>query len=309
MAKYRQLHTQFWSDGFVLDLTPEEKYFYLYLMSNSKTSQCGVYELPIRIIEMETGYNRETVIKLLKRFEEYKKIKYCTETKEIMIFNWSKYNSPNNANAIKCVNKEIKNIKNKDFIKLLYIKYYDLHLDIKKIFEGVFVFTDKAEPLKGGSTSVTENIDITKDEEVTLENENIINDAESEEIVIDKKIEDSNTCKFEDVITFFKKNICKPKQYECKKLKEWSDNIDYDVIIMAITEATKYNAKNIKYIENVLYSWEEKGLKTKEDVEVYKKGWKGNKKYNSTGKDRWDMIEQRQYDFKELERKLLGWED
>ena len=32
MAKYRQLHTDFWNDGFVLDLTPEEKYFYIYLM-------------------------------------------------------------------------------------------------------------------------------------------------------------------------------------------------------------------------------------------------------------------------------------
>ena len=32
MAKYRQLYTEFWSDSFVLELTPEEKYFYLYLM-------------------------------------------------------------------------------------------------------------------------------------------------------------------------------------------------------------------------------------------------------------------------------------
>ncbi|WP_276329824.1 hypothetical protein [Clostridium sporogenes] len=42
-------------------------------MSNTKTSQCGVYELPLRVIEMETGYNRETVIKLIKRFIDYKK--------------------------------------------------------------------------------------------------------------------------------------------------------------------------------------------------------------------------------------------
>ncbi|MCS4454582.1 hypothetical protein JTT00_05850 [Clostridium botulinum] len=82
MAKYRQLHTQFWSDGFVLDLTPEEKYFYLYLMSNTKTSQCGVYELPLRVIEMETGYNRETVIKLIKRFIDYKKLNMMKKLKK-----------------------------------------------------------------------------------------------------------------------------------------------------------------------------------------------------------------------------------
>ncbi len=58
MAKYRQLYTEFWSDSFVLELTPEEKYFYLYLISNCKTTQCGIYEISKRIIETETGYNR-----------------------------------------------------------------------------------------------------------------------------------------------------------------------------------------------------------------------------------------------------------
>jgi hypothetical protein len=65
VAIYRQVHVDFWQDGFVLDLTPEEKYFFLYLMTNSKTTQSGIYELPKRIIETETGYNRETVEKLL----------------------------------------------------------------------------------------------------------------------------------------------------------------------------------------------------------------------------------------------------
>ena len=50
MAVYRNVHIEFWQDGFILDLTPEEKYFYIYLMTNSKTSQCGIYELPKRII-------------------------------------------------------------------------------------------------------------------------------------------------------------------------------------------------------------------------------------------------------------------
>lgn len=50
-------------------------------MTNSKTTQCGVYELPRRIIEIETGYNRETVEKLLDRFEDYKKIVYDKSSK------------------------------------------------------------------------------------------------------------------------------------------------------------------------------------------------------------------------------------
>ncbi|MCS4465410.1 hypothetical protein JTT01_21705 [Clostridium botulinum] len=51
-------------------------------MSNTKTSQCGVYELPLRVIEMETGYNRETVIKLIKRFIDYKKLNMMKKLKK-----------------------------------------------------------------------------------------------------------------------------------------------------------------------------------------------------------------------------------
>ena len=117
MAAYRHIHIDYWQDSFVLDLTPEEKYFYIYLMTNSKTTQCGVYSLHNRIIETETGYNRETVEKLIQRFIEYKKIYYCEETKEIYLVNWIK--------------KEIENIKNKEFVKLLYKSFEELGYNIE----------------------------------------------------------------------------------------------------------------------------------------------------------------------------------
>lgn len=115
MAKYRQVHVEFWQDGFVLDLTPEEKYFYLYLMTNSKTSQCGIYELPKRIIETETGYNRETVDKLLQRFIDYDKIAYSDKTKEIMIKKWITYNFINSPKVISCIKKELEKVKDGGF--------------------------------------------------------------------------------------------------------------------------------------------------------------------------------------------------
>ena len=81
MAVYRQVYITFWQDEFILELTPEEKYFYLYLMTNSKTSQCGIYQLPIKVMEMELGYNRDTIIKLIEIFEHYGKIAYDESTK------------------------------------------------------------------------------------------------------------------------------------------------------------------------------------------------------------------------------------
>ncbi|MBU5299394.1 DnaD domain protein [Clostridium sporogenes] len=159
MAKYRQLYTEFWKDGFVVELEPEEKYFYLYLLTNANTSQCGIYELPKKIIENETGYNRETVDNLIKKFEEYKKIIYSEETKEIIILNWFKYNEPNNINAIKCVNKELKKIKNRNFVKKLYFQYSKSGLEVDKLFyeiEDSFI-EDKNNKVKDIYISITDH--------------------------------------------------------------------------------------------------------------------------------------------------------
>lgn len=126
MAKFRQVHTTFWDDAFVLDLTPEEKYFYLYLMTNDKTTQCGIYELPKRVIEMHTGYNRETVDKLLERFTDYGKITYNEPTKELMLINWAKYNFINSPKVKKCIEKELEQVKHQGFVKQYLHSYQSM---------------------------------------------------------------------------------------------------------------------------------------------------------------------------------------
>jgi uncharacterized phage protein (TIGR02220 family) len=138
MAKYRQVHTTFWDDAFVLDLTPEEKYFYLYLMTNDKTTQCGIYELPKRVIEMHTGYNRETVNKLLERFEDYEKITYNEATKEVMLSNWVKYNLINSPKVMQCIDKELKTVKNQGFVQEFIdsCKRYGYRIDTLSIDYG-----------------------------------------------------------------------------------------------------------------------------------------------------------------------------
>ena len=119
MAVYRQIHISYWQDNFILKLTPEEKFFYLYLLTNSKTKQCGIYELPVKIIEIETGYNRETVLKLIQRFIDHKKIAYDWENEEIFILNWIKHNPfDNNKNVRKCVENELREVHNRAMIPL-----------------------------------------------------------------------------------------------------------------------------------------------------------------------------------------------
>ncbi|WP_054704650.1 conserved phage C-terminal domain-containing protein [Bacillus sp. JCM 19041] len=120
MAKYRNVHIDFWQDGFVLDLTPEEKYFYLYLMTNSKTTQCGIYELPYRIMETETGYTRETVEKYIDRFEEYGKVSYNKATKEVILLNWVKFNFINSPKVLSRIRKELEAVKYQPFVEVYF---------------------------------------------------------------------------------------------------------------------------------------------------------------------------------------------
>ncbi|WP_406541629.1 DnaD domain-containing protein [Clostridium ljungdahlii] len=77
----------------------------------------------------------------------------------------------------------------------------------------------------------------------------------------------------------------------------WSGVIDCDVIILAVEEALKYNVRNINYVDRILQSWSKKGLKTANDVKRYKSIWESR---NTEHREKY-----RQYDFKELERKLL----
>lgn len=133
MAIYRQIHTSFWQDDFVLGLTPEEKYFYLYLLTNSKTKQCGIYEISKKVMVLETGYNLETVDKLVGKFVKYKKILYDPKTKEICLMNWKKYNPDRSPKIKKCVDKELLSVKNREFVKI----YDDFNDTLSRKREGV----------------------------------------------------------------------------------------------------------------------------------------------------------------------------
>lgn len=117
MAIFRKVHVQFWSDVFVQSLTPEQRYFFLYLLTNERTKQCGIYETTTRQISYDTGYNIETVLKLIDFFTAAKKIRFSGETNEIAIKNWEKYNGSRSPDVKSLVNKEVKSIKNKKLIE------------------------------------------------------------------------------------------------------------------------------------------------------------------------------------------------
>ncbi|MBK5240780.1 DnaD domain-containing protein [Clostridium sp.] len=295
MAKYRQLYTEFWSDSFVLELTPEEKYFYLYLISNPKSTQSGIYEISQITIETDCGYNRETVEKLIQRFCDYKKILYCDETKELMVINWIKYNVPRSINTVKCIQKELLKVKNKAFVKVLFNKCQEIGLDVDKIFEN-FKFKDSSE-------NILKNTNIKKSEGACK----VL--VSKREEVISKKEEVINKKEIEEVIKIFEENVPAITSLDYEKILEFTNHVPSEVIIMAIEEAVKYDARTIKYISKILSSWISLGITTCDEVKAYQKKWVSKNTSNHTQnvkKGSFCDYEQRTYDFDDLEKKLLG---
>jgi hypothetical protein len=91
VSSLNSINVSIWQEGFVLGLTPEEKFFYLYLLTNPHRDSCGCYKLPLKTIEHETSFDRDTVLKLLYQFEEYGKIRYDMQTWEILLINWERH--------------------------------------------------------------------------------------------------------------------------------------------------------------------------------------------------------------------------
>lgn len=120
MAKFRNVSVKFWSDPFVETLTPEKRYFFLYLITNEHTTQCGIYEISFRSMAFETGYNTETIEKLVQFFEKAGKIKYSKKTNELAIKNFVKHNPQGSPKVKAFVDKEIKNIKDQSLIAYIY---------------------------------------------------------------------------------------------------------------------------------------------------------------------------------------------
>lgn len=119
MALYRYVQTTFWTDPFVENLTREEKLLYIYLLTNSRTKQCGVYEISIKAIAFELDYGKNDYDKirtLIEKLSIANKIKYNEKENEMLIVNWLKHNNYDNPKVKTCIMKELNQVKTQDYV-------------------------------------------------------------------------------------------------------------------------------------------------------------------------------------------------
>lgn len=111
MEVFTKVERGYWQDEFILELTPEQKFFYLYLMTNNKVNTLGAYVFPLTMSTVELGYNKETVLKLLDHFAQVGKIIWDETTKEVFLLNWPKRNWNKKTATLRALKKDFSALK------------------------------------------------------------------------------------------------------------------------------------------------------------------------------------------------------
>lgn len=180
MAKFRQIQTNFWSNPYIQEeMTAEDKYFYLYLMTNEFTTQIGIYPITKKQIAFDLGYSMESVEALLQRFETYHKlIKYDTETREIILLKWAEDNLNVGGKPVQdLIAKEISQVKNKDFLFLMYENCPDNSL--KTFIASLLQQIKKDSNINASYDTSDDSYDVSCDDAGAITNkEEIINNKE-----------------------------------------------------------------------------------------------------------------------------------
>lgn len=249
MAKFRMVHTEFWDDPKVVEeMTPEDKYFFLYLLTNSNTTQIGIYQITKKQMSFDTGHSIETVNALLERFVKYhQNIVYNPETREIAIKNWGKYNFNRGGKPVlDCVNSELKSVKDLSLIPIV-----GRHIEkpeIKKIYESYY------------DTPTIRGQEKEKEEEKEKEKQQEKEKAPASAVCPSKFFEENGF----GVIG----------GYIAEKIIQWCEDLSDELVVEAMKIAVESGAKNWRYVEKILINWSYQKIKTVEEANALRLAFK-----------------------------------
>ncbi|WP_161877692.1 DnaD domain protein [Alkalibacterium sp. MB6] len=204
----RIVDTTFWTDMSVIDnYSVEDKYFSLYLMTNGKTTQVGIYSLPKKVISFETGFTSDVIQVLIDRFSKnYGKIIYSEDTQEVTVLQSLQYTILKGGKPVSdLLERELAHIKDSSLIASTYEEmksFWELSKrsfdkTIKQLFENELINRGLMKP-QNDNESIND-IEKEKENEIKNEKENDIyiysnnvnhNDNDNEESGATNRIQD-----------------------------------------------------------------------------------------------------------------------
>lgn len=127
MAEYRTIKMSFWNDPYIEELEPKAKLLFLYLFTNSYTSNIGVLELTRRKIAFETGLTTQDVDKTLDAFERDGKVVCDKAHNLIMVVNFIKNQSSTSPKLLEGMRTLALGIPSAKIVRALAILYPQIY--------------------------------------------------------------------------------------------------------------------------------------------------------------------------------------
>ena len=167
--KYRTVTTRFWTDGFISDLNPLDRYLFLYFLTNDHTNISGIYEVPLRTVSFETGLEMDMLKKMFIRLDG--KIYYIDGW--VYIKNFAKYQASENPSVQKGIQLALSSVPSKITNK------------IKEIEQS------ETGPIQGGYSLVEDPSNLNRDLNLNLDREFTPSSKTSEELAKEKLQEEA----------------------------------------------------------------------------------------------------------------------
>lgn len=142
----------------------------------------------------------------------------------------------------------------------------DLSIKLNEVLDGINNLSEK------GIIS----IDIIKKDGVCSEIVNLDLLYEKLAFIIMDNKKEENISNIFDIFESELGRTLSPMEYEI--INGWKENGNTEeIIVLALKEAIYNGVNNFRYIDKIIYEWNKKGIKTKEDVENNKKNFKNKK--------------------------------
>ncbi|MCL7748810.1 DnaD domain-containing protein [Halalkalibacter alkaliphilus] len=237
MAKFRMIQTGFWNDPKVMEeMTPEDKFFFMYLLTNPQVTQNGIYRITKKQVAFETGFSVETVQLLFERFlNQHELIRYNAETRELAIKNWGKHNLGRGGKPmLDCIRKELEGVKDRSLIE--YVGQEVSNESIRNLYASFCLKNDDTSTLRGQEE---------KEEEEEEEEEQ----------------------PYALVFRFYEENIGVLNPFIAESIALWLEELSPEVVILAIKKALM-KQKRWDYAEGILKKWSNHNLTTIQAIEA-----------------------------------------
>lgn len=286
------VRTAFWMDPIVSEeLSPEDRYFYLYLLTNPQTTQTGIYKITKKQMAFDLGYSIESVHTLMERFTlHHKLIRYNPETREIAIKNWAKDNLQKVGKpVIDCIYTELKEVED-----LSLISYVSASLTNQSFCqEDEWMIGKEGSRENDSSIPPCEELDDTFTTRYTISGQKEKENKKEKQQQKQQKAfptNRENPLQSKDVkaiVEFWDSNGFDFTNRNAKdQLLLWLNDSRFlqpkEIVLMAMKIACANNKRKLNYIVGILKNWENESLLTVEEIDPYLEKQNGYKRDDVT---------------------------